>query len=274
MKSAIGSAALRLQRCPRVRAPPEAGRREGRRRGRRQRPRRGCGLRRTPRPIRSSDVFSRSLLIGSQFCPIRSSDVFSKASSHWLSILSNQIFRRIQQVASYWLSILSNLIFRRIQQVSSHWLSILSNQIFRRIQQVSSDWLSILSRLFAAETADKLKSLGFCVKLQRVLPYLQKLIDAEESSIFRCLKTVQQNLEDKKFSIKRRMICNFKQGLRPFLSFSKERMAIFFSSGSCCFMKVKVYRIWIIIKCLGKTGLKVGTNENGSACGRWLSIGI
>ncbi len=67
MKSAIGSAALRLQRCPRVRAPPAAGRREGRRRGRRQRPRRGCGLRRTPRPIRSSDVFSRSLFIGSQF---------------------------------------------------------------------------------------------------------------------------------------------------------------------------------------------------------------
>jgi len=67
MKSAIGSAALRLQRCPRVRAPPPvAGRREGRR-GRRPRPRRGCGLRRTPRPIRSSDVFSRSLLIGSQF---------------------------------------------------------------------------------------------------------------------------------------------------------------------------------------------------------------
>ncbi len=69
MKSAIGSAALRLQRCPRVRAPPPvAGRREGRRSGRRQRPRRGCGLRRIPRPIRSSDVFSRSLLIGFQFC--------------------------------------------------------------------------------------------------------------------------------------------------------------------------------------------------------------
>ena len=137
MKSAIGSAALRLQRCPRVRAPPpEAGRREGRRRGRRPRPRRGCGLRRTQRPIRSSDVFSRSLLIN-------------------------------------------------------------------------------LLALICCRDSRLVEKFRFPCKATKVLPCLQKLVYAEESSLFRCLKTVQQSREGGKFSIKMRMNCNFKQGLRP-----------------------------------------------------------
>jgi hypothetical protein len=116
MKSAIGSAALRLQRCLRVRAPPEAGRREGRRRGRRQRPRRGCGLRRTRRPIRSSDVFSRSLLIGSQFCPIRSSDAFRRSlliGSQFCPIRSSDVFSRSLLIGSQFCPIRSSYVFSR-----------------------------------------------------------------------------------------------------------------------------------------------------------------
>ncbi len=151
MKSAIGSAARRLQRCPRVRAPPpEAGRRAGRRRGRRQRPRRGCGLRRTPRPIRSSDAFSRSPLIGSQFCPIRSSDVFSR------SLL-----------------------------IGSQFWPIRSSDVFSRSLLIGYQFcLGYLLRRLVE------KFMLLC-KATKVLPCLQKLVDAEGSSIFRCPKTVQ-----------------------------------------------------------------------------------